>query len=96
MPVDSWLPAEAVVLASDRDVPLGPWRSADVAILPLRYRAAAALDTASGWRRELTVPGDPEASDSVGLWLRESWRARFWRVGPESPATGDRLLPGRF
>jgi hypothetical protein len=76
---DSVLAAEAVVLASDRDVPLGPWKSADLALMPVRYRSAAVLDTASGWRRELTVAGDPEPTDSVGLWLRNSWRATYWR-----------------
>jgi hypothetical protein len=72
---DSVLAAEAVVLASDRDVPLGPWESADAAIVPLRYRVAAVLDTAAGWRRQLTVPGDPIPSDSVALWLRSSLRS---------------------
>ena len=70
---DSVAAAEAVVLASDRDVPLGPWRSSDVAILPLRYRSAAVLDTASGWRRIAAAPGSPATVDSSGLWVREAW-----------------------
>jgi hypothetical protein len=73
---DSVSSAESVVLATDRDVPLGPWRSADVAIIPLRFRAAAALDTASGWRRAVAVAGDPVAQDSTGLWVRETWWER--------------------
>jgi hypothetical protein len=70
---DSVSAAQAVVLASDRDVPLGPWRSADVAIVPIRFRVAEALDTASEWRRIASAPGVPVARDSVGLWARKQW-----------------------
>ena len=70
---DSVTAVEAFRLASDRDVPLGPWRSADLVIVPLRYRVAGVLDTASGWRRLDTTPGAPTASDSVGLWVRLAW-----------------------
>jgi hypothetical protein len=70
---DSVSAAESVVLATDRDVPLGPWRSADAAVLPVRYRAAAVLDTASGWRRVAAAPGSPRVLDSPALWVRESW-----------------------
>ena len=76
---DSVSAAEAVVLASDRDVPLGPWRSADVAILPVRYRAAAVLDTASDWRRIAAVPGTPLALDSSAVWVKRSWWAKSGR-----------------
>jgi hypothetical protein len=79
---DSITAAEAVVLASDRDVPIGPWRSADLAILPLRFRSAAVLDTASGWQRMATVPGAHVASDSVGLWARREWWATPSQVPP--------------
>jgi hypothetical protein len=72
---DSVSGAESVVLGSDRDVPLGPWRSADAAILPLRFRVAGVLDTASGWRRVAVVEGSPIPADSSALWIREaSWR----------------------
>jgi hypothetical protein len=70
---DSVAIAEAVVSAAARDVPLGPWRSADLAILPVWFRAAAALDTATGWRRALVVPGDPVRGDSTALWVRQDW-----------------------
>ncbi|HEV7990648.1 MAG TPA: hypothetical protein VGP25_02440 [Gemmatimonadaceae bacterium] len=73
---DSVSVAEAVVLASDRDVPVGPWRFADAAIIPLRFRAAAVLDTATGWRRIAAVPGRPVARDSTGLWARAEWWER--------------------
>jgi hypothetical protein len=78
---DSVSAAEAVVGAADRDVPLGPWRSSDIALLPVRYRAAAVLDTAAGWRRVLTVPGDPVPSDSTALWVESDWLSRNSRSG---------------
>jgi len=81
---DSVSAAEAVVLASDRDVPLGPWRSADVAILPLRFRVAAVLDTASDWQRLAAVAGWPNPVDSAGLWARRSWWKRYGRPDPSA------------
>ena len=82
---DSVAAAEAVVLASDRDVPVGPWRSADVALVPLRYRVAAVLDTATGWRRLATTPGAPVVMDSVGLWVRRDWWAARGGSTPAQP-----------
>ena len=78
---DSVAAAEAVVSAAARDYPLGPWQSADLAILPVRYRAAAALDTASGWRRVVSVPGQPIRGDSAALWVKLDWWARHARAG---------------
>lgn len=78
---DSVTAAEAVVSAAARDFPLGPWSSADLAILPIRFRAAAVLDTATGWRRLVTVPGARVRSDSAALWVREDWWARTARPG---------------
>ncbi|HEU4565486.1 MAG TPA: hypothetical protein VFS05_12575 [Gemmatimonadaceae bacterium] len=51
--------------------PLGPWRSADLAIVPTRFPVAAVLDTATGWRR---VPLPDSAR--VGLWVTERWAER--------------------
>jgi hypothetical protein len=76
---DSVTAAEAVVSAAARDYPIGPWRSADLAILPVRYRAAAVLDSATGWRRLVTVPGQPTAADSAALWVKIDWWQRHAR-----------------
>jgi hypothetical protein len=76
---DSVTAAEAVVSAAAREYPLGPWRSADLAILPVRFRAAAVLDSASGWQRLLTVPGHPIIADSAALWVKGDWWARYAR-----------------
>ena len=78
---DSVTAAEAVVSAAARDYPIGPLSSADLAILPVRFRAGAALDSASGWRRVRTVPGYPVKADSAGLWVRAEWWARNARRG---------------
>jgi len=50
-------------------VVLGPWRTADLAILPTRTATAAALDTAAGWRRAAVA----RTGETLGLWVRESW-----------------------
>ena len=76
---DSVTAAEAVVSAAAREYPLGPWQSADLAILPVRFRAAAVLDTAAGWQRLLTVPGHPIVTDSAALWVKLDWWARHAR-----------------
>jgi hypothetical protein len=77
---DSVTAAEAVVSAAAQGYPLGPWQSADLAILPVQFRAAAALDTAVNWRRMVAVQGDPASSDSTALWVRADWWARNARA----------------
>jgi hypothetical protein len=79
---DSVTAAEAVVSAAAQDFPLGPWQSADLAILPVHFRAAAVLDTATGWRRLVTVRGETFPGDSAALWVRDEWWARHARSGP--------------
>jgi hypothetical protein len=77
---DSVTAAEAVVSAAAQGYPLGPWQSADLAILPVQFRAAAALDTAVNWRRMVAVQGDPTDSDSTALWVRADWWKRNARA----------------
>src|SRR5204863_7623594 len=78
---DSVTAAESVVSAAAQGFPLGPWESADLVILPVRFRAAAVLDTATSWRRMVAVPGDWEPSDSTALWVRHEWWMRHARSG---------------
>jgi hypothetical protein len=52
--------------------PLGPWRSADAAILPFAYPVASVLDTASGWQRIAKTSGGSSPFGPVGLWLRRA------------------------
>jgi hypothetical protein len=82
---DSVAAVEAFRFASDREISLGPWRSADLVLVPLSYGVAAVLDTAAGWQRMSTSPTAPGARDSVGLWARLDWwagRSRAARVTP--------------
>jgi hypothetical protein len=70
---DSVTAAEAVVSATAQGFPLGPLQSADLAILPTQFRAAAVLDTATSWRRLVTVRGERVSTDSAALWVRREW-----------------------
>ena len=78
---DSVTLAESYILASQDTLRLGPWQSADLAIVPFRYTVAATLDTASGWRRALVISAPYSGADSAGLWVRENW----WRAVSDSP-----------
>ena len=70
---DSVALPEAFVVSARARRELGPWRSADVAIVPLRYAVAAALDSAPDWER-LALPDSGRASGSeMGLWARRAW-----------------------
>lgn len=76
---DSAASPDAYRLLGDDASSTGPWRSADLAILPLRYPAAAALDTAAGWVRIDSVSQGRGVPYSTGLWARRSWLARSSR-----------------
>ena len=52
--------------------PLGPWRSANAAIVPLDYPVAAVLDTASGWQRIAKTSATSSPFGPVGLWLNRT------------------------
>jgi hypothetical protein len=55
------------------DVTLGPWRGADLAIVPVTSRFATTLDTAAGWTRVGISGASDPLPDTVGLWVRERW-----------------------
>jgi hypothetical protein len=70
---DSVARAEAYQLATAGPMTLGPWRSADVAIVPLQHATASALDSDSAWLRVRTsIPVD-SAFGAAGLWARRGW-----------------------
>ena len=77
---DSAAAAEAYFLPVKRGVPLPPWRSADLAIVPLSYPVAAVVDTASGWRRVATTADLNGPAAIIGLWVTERWWTRAGRV----------------
>lgn len=70
---DSVAVPESFVMGALATQELGPWRSADVAIVPLDYAVAAALDSAADWER-LAQPDSGRLSRSqLGLWARRAW-----------------------
>jgi len=70
---DSVAAPEAYRFADQGAIPLGPWREADLAIVPLRVPVAAVLDTAAGWVRLDSVAAGPGVPLASGLWAREDW-----------------------
>jgi hypothetical protein len=67
----------------------GPWRSADVAVVPITYPAATLLDSDRAWQHVGTCVPSPWALNAprVGLWVRREWFARNGRAGHSLPAT---------
>jgi len=61
----------------------GPWRSANLAIMPARGAVAGILDRAPGWRRAAMVQrmGDP-----IALWVTDAWWATQGDTELQSPA----------
>jgi hypothetical protein len=76
---DSAASPDAYRLVGDEGSSTGPWRSADLAILPVLYPAAAVLDTAEGWVRVDLVAQGPGVPYSTGMWARRSWLAHHAR-----------------
>lgn len=72
---DSAALPDAMFAAGSRAGALGPWRSADAALVPMDYPVAAVLDTAADWTR-LATSNTPSPVGPIGLWVRSSWYAR--------------------
>jgi hypothetical protein len=73
---DSAAAAEGYFLPVRRNVSLPPWRSADVAIVPLGYPVAGVLDTAQAWRRVAIVADRNGPASIIGLWVNRAWWSR--------------------
>jgi hypothetical protein len=71
---------------------LGPWHSADLAVVPLTYPVAAKLDADSGWIRIGTAVSPPWAPEvpRAALWVRRDWWSRAGKPG-STPAVTDSL-----
>lgn len=76
---DSAASPDAYRIANDGPPPLGPWQSADLAIVPLHSPLAGVLDTARGWDRVDSVATGPLVPLATGLWVRRSWLDRARR-----------------
>jgi hypothetical protein len=70
---DSVAKAEAMQLSADGPFTLGPWKSADVAIVPTVHAAAIALDTDTGFARVRTSLPVDSTLGTAALWIRKSW-----------------------
>jgi hypothetical protein len=81
-------PDSVVLSTSDsaRPIRLGPWRAADVAVLPADYPLATVLDRDSAWRRIMVASPPPWAPSARrgALWVRRSWWAKASKLQPPS------------
>jgi len=77
---DSVSRPETYFVPTSRNIPLQPWRTADLAIFPVSLPIAAVLDTASGWRR-VAITSELEGRPRViALWVNDRWWQRAGRM----------------
>jgi hypothetical protein len=69
---------------------LGPWRSADLAIVPITYPVAKVLDEDPAWQRiGLSEPAPWSVHEPrAGLWVRREWWSTAGRADAVVPANG--------
>src|SRR5262249_11932454 len=70
---DSVAKPETYFVQSKRELPLQPWRTADVAIFPVSFPVAGVLDTAHGWHRVAMTSQLEGPARMIGLWVTEPW-----------------------
>jgi hypothetical protein len=87
---DSVAKAETYFPPNKAKIPLQPWRTADLAIVPLAFPVASVLDTATGWRRVALTSQLNGPASMIGLWVTESWWAN---AGRKAIGTGVVPLP---
>ncbi len=94
---DSVAAPESYVMKDLADSALGPWRRADVAIVPLNYAVAAAIDGSPDWVK-LDVPGSGSGGRRapVGLWARRAWWDSVRVAGPSESARSGASVGNRF
>ena len=73
---DSVARAETYFTSSNKEIPLQPWRTADVAIFPVSFPVAAVLDSARGWHRVAMTNQLEGPSRMIGVWVTEAWWER--------------------
>lgn len=74
---DSVANADAYQLSSRGPMRLGPWRSADLAFVPLRHALNSVLEGDRDWRLVRVSASNDPALAPVGLWVRNRWLTRF-------------------
>ena len=83
---DSVSRPETYFVPTSRNIPLQPWRTADLAIFPVSFPVAAVLDTASGWRRAAITAQLEGPAKMIGLWVTDRWWQRAGRIQlPHAP-----------
>jgi hypothetical protein len=78
---DSVARAETYFTSFKTEIPLQPWRTADVAIFPISFPVAAILDSARGWHRVAMTNQLDGPSRMIGVWVTDAWWQRAG-VGP--------------
>jgi hypothetical protein len=76
---DSVAKAETYFPPNRPTIPLQPWRTAELAIVPVNFPVAAVLDTARGWRRVAVTSQLDGRATMIGLWVTDSWWRRSGR-----------------
>ena len=76
---DSVAKAETYFPPNRPTIPLPPWRTADLAIVPLNMPVASVLDTATGWHRVAITSQMDGRPTMIGLWVTERWWGRAGR-----------------
>lgn len=89
---DSVARAEAYQLAHRGPLQLGPWRSAELAVLPLRHALVEHLRADTAWREVRVVIPTDTTYGAAALWVRNDWRARARLPRTAAP---DTIRPGR-
>jgi hypothetical protein len=90
---DSVAKAETYFRPNQAAIPLPPWKTADLAILPVGVPLAGVLDTAAGWRRVAITSQLEGRASMIGLWVTDRW---WLRAGNGTLAPGLLPLPHRF
>jgi hypothetical protein len=73
---DSVAKAETYFMPHTRDIPLQPWRTADLAIFPVAFAVAGVLDSAHGWHRVAMTSQPVGPARMIGLWVTDNWWSR--------------------
>jgi hypothetical protein len=83
---DSVSKPETYFVPITRDIPLQPWRTADLAIFPVSLPVAAVLDTASGWRRVALTSEIEGRPRMIALWVADRWWKQAGKIElPKTP-----------
>jgi len=77
---DSVSKPETYFVPTSRDVPLQPWRTADLAIFPVTLPVAGVLDTAKGWHRAAITTEIEGRPRIIALWVADRWWRRAGKI----------------